>query len=203
MLKKVTKSIIWSIKGGYQPKKFWDRWAHTFMMDPWQVKIHDQHAWLLEILKKEDPENILEVGCGFGRNIRYLKDQNISQPLTGVDISPEMIKKAKSFINNNSVVLTVADIHSLPFPDKSFDFVFTHGVLMHVPQKSIIRALSELVRVSSKTIVCIEQNYMPLGEGNSYTYIHHYRKMLKDLGINIVEYKKDQRLGLDLIYIKK
>lgn len=203
MLKKIkiqgksfVEKIIWSINGGYKPKKFWNTWSKTFMDDPWQVDTHPQHEWLLQKIDIKSQKSILEVGCGFGRNMKYLIDQGINpKRITGVDISPEMIKKARKYLRKGSTLKT-GNILELPFKDNSFDLVFTHGVLMHVEPKNIQRAISELVRVSKKKIILIEQNY----GGNYYTFIHNYRKTLKHLNINIVEYNTSKKLELDLIY---
>lgn len=198
MIKAKVKKMLWVLKGGYKPKSFWDKWSQTFMEDPWQVATHKQHGWLLEEIKKESPYTILEAGVGFGRNIKFLLEHNISATISGVDVSPEMIKKAKKFVNSKNVRLQVMDVNKLSFNDKSFDLVFTHGVLMHIPQDKVKGALREISRVARKHILLIEQNY----GGNEYTFIHNYRKILKDLGISNVQYRRDKKLGLDFIKIK-
>lgn len=204
MLKKIkiktkilTGRIIWHVRGGYKPREFWDKWSRIFMDDPWQVETHPQHEWLLSKLDLTSKKTILEVGCGFGRNIKYLKDQGVRPSrITGVDISSEMVKKARRFLGKQNVHLKVANILNLSFKNNSFDMVFTHGVLMHVKPQDVRPALEELIRVSKNKVILIEQNY----GGNEYTFIHDYKKLLKSLKINIVEYKRSKKLGLDLIY---
>lgn len=199
MPKKFIKKIIWKTRGGYRPKNFWDTWADTFMEDSWQVTLHPQHDWLLSKIKKLRPRSILEVGCGFGRNIKFLQDNNINAKLTGIDISHKMIKLAKKFVKSSNVTFKIAEATHLPFRDREFELVFTHGVFMHIPPTDIEGAIREIVRVAKKYIILIEQNY----GGNEYTFIHSYKKLFKKLPVDIVEYKNNKKLGLDYYYYVK
>lgn len=197
-MKKILKKIIWNLKGGYKAKEFWDSWADTFIDDNWQVQTHAQHEWILQKIKDIKPQSILEIGCGFGRNIKFLIDNGvIPKKITGVDISQKMLKKAKQYINTSDVRLVISDIHKLPFSDKSFDLVLLHGILMHVSKQNIEVALKEVFRVTNKWIIAVEQNY----NGNEYTFVHDYKKLLRYFGGEITEYKKDKTQGLDYFFV--
>lgn len=196
-IKTVLHKTKWILGGGYKPEQFWDKWSKTFMDDLWQVETHPQHMWLFSEVNKEKPKSILEVGCGFGRNIKFLREKGISATITGVDISQGMIHKAKKYVKNKNTTFVQGDILKLPFKDKSFDVVFTHGVLMHVPSADVNQALSELSRVARKSVCIIEQNY----GGNEYTFIHPYRKILKSLKMKPTVIRSDKKLGLDQIKI--
>jgi spore coat polysaccharide biosynthesis protein SpsF len=199
MLKKIVKKIL---PERYEPKKFWDNWAQDFIKDPWQVQIHPQHMWLLDIVKAEGPHSLLEAGCGFGRNIKFLiKNGVLPSKITGFDISPTMIKLAQEFVGNKEVKFFIADILNFE-TRKKFDLVFTHGVLMHIPEDQIGLAIDRLISLSKKTILFIEQNYSPRDGSNNYTFVHNYRDLLNSRGIDIIEYRSDKKLGLDLIYAK-
>lgn len=199
MQKNKIKTIIWKLKGGYKPKRFWDKWATTFMNDPWQVETHEQHKWILEKVKMDKPTSILEVGCGFGRNIKYLIDNNYpAEKITGIDISSQMIKQAKKFINNKKVSLVVGECNNLPFKDNSFDMVLIHGVFMHIKPEVIDESIKEVIRVSKKYIIQVEQNF----DGNEFTFIHAYEKLYKKNRVKIIELKKRNDLMLDFIYGK-
>lgn len=196
-IKKVLYKTKWVLQGGYKPEIFWDNWANTFMDDAWQVDTHPQHRWLVSEIKKDKPKTILEVGCGFGRNIKFLKTEGVSAVITGVDISRKMIRKARKYVPQKGITFVQGDIRHLPFKDKSFDVVFTHGVLMHVSQTDVEVAFSELCRVAKNAVYLIEQNY----GGNEYTFIHPYKKLIKNEQRKTEIYKSDKKLGLDLIKI--
>lgn len=199
MLKKLIRKIVWDLFDGYMPKDFWDNWADDFIKDPWQTKIHPQHKWLLKKINAYKQASILEVGCGFGRNIKFLIVNGLEPSLiTGVDISKNMIKLAKDYIKNHKVKLFVCNLFNLD-TNKKYDFVFTHGVLMHIPEDQIDRATDKLVSLSKKSLVLIEQNYKA---NNNYTFVHDYKKLLNSRKIDIIEYRGNKKLGLDLIYAK-
>lgn len=197
-MKKIIKKIIWNLKGGYKPKEFWDSWADTFMEDNWQVQTHVQHQWILQKIKDVKPKHILEIGCGFGRNIKFLINNGINpKKITGVDISPKMIKHANKYIANNSIRLLVADACNLPFRHREFDLILIHGVFMHVPPKEIQKVIKEVLRVSKKYIINVEQNY----NGNKYTFVHNYKKIYEDNKAYIKEHISNRKVGLDYFYI--
>ena len=43
-------------------------------------------------------------------------------------------------------------LEAIPWPDDTFDLVYSHEVLEHIPPESIPACLSELVRVSRGTL---------------------------------------------------
>lgn len=200
------KKMIWNILGGYNPRIFWNKWGETFINESWQHKIFPQHKSILNFVKNENPENILEIGCGFGRNINYLINNGINPgSITGIDISESMIDSARSFLKNNKIKLKVADVILLPFKENSFDFVLSYSVLMHISKEKLDKALSEIIRVAKKNIIIVEQNYKPkkTEEASWYTFIHDYKKNLKNKKARIVKYKKDKINGYDIIYLLK
>lgn len=197
-MRKIIKKILWEIRGGYKPKEFWEKWANTFMDDPWQVMVHPQHKWMAEKVRDVNPKNILEVGCGFGRNIKFLIEKGISpEKMTGVDISPRMLSKAEEYIGNKDVKLIEADVRSLPFKNKEFDLTLVHGVFMHVKPENIRDVVRESFRVS-KSLIIVEQNY----NGNEFTFVHDYKNLYKKFGGKIKEYIHNKNDGLDYFYVK-
>lgn len=199
-MKKIAMKILWNLKGGYRPKEFWDNWAETFMDDQWQREIHKQHSWILSKIRAMNPKTILEIGCGFGRNIKFLIENGIEpNKITGIDISSKMIKNARIYIQSNKVKLQVADVLSLPFKNREFDLVLVHGVFMHVKPQDIEAVIRETLRITKKTLINIEQNY----NGNEYTFVHDYKKLYKENKSKIKEYVHNKVDGLDYLLIEK
>lgn len=159
---------------------FWYFYADEFYRDQWQHRIFPQHHWLLKLITSHRPKTILEVGCGFGRNLKFLLDHGIKpQQLTGVDFSASLLRH----INIPHIKLFQASAQKLPFPDRHFDLVFTHGLLMHIssPQKSI----AELIRVSRKWLIIIEETRRHSQKLNSFTWAHDYPKLFQSLPVKI------------------
>jgi ubiquinone/menaquinone biosynthesis C-methylase UbiE len=76
----------------------------------------------------QNGSKILDAGCGSGRDSRVL--QNKGMKVTGVDLSEELLKIARS--NNRDISFINADLRALPFPDQSFEGVWSHASLVHV-----------------------------------------------------------------------
>lgn len=96
---------------------------------------------------------ILDIGCGIGRHIKLLEEFHLDG--YGFDLSHEAIKVAKSnFIKQEHSALAdkviVSDITNLPYKDKFFDFMLSHGVLDSMPFKVSKKGMKELSRVLKK-----------------------------------------------------
>jgi SAM-dependent methyltransferase len=74
---------------------------------------------LVSIVK---PVFVLDLGCGAGRYFPFLQGKTI----VGVDLSIEMLKRAKKFKNVN---LIQADIYHLPFQKSIFNLVISMHVI--------------------------------------------------------------------------
>jgi ubiquinone/menaquinone biosynthesis C-methylase UbiE len=99
-----------------------------------------------EILHKAEGK-ILEVGVGTGSS---LKDYPPGKRILAVDISQEMLRRAREKVKNYSgtVELRREDAQSLPFEDETFDTVFSSLVFCSVQDP--VKGLTELRRVLKK-----------------------------------------------------
>jgi ubiquinone/menaquinone biosynthesis C-methylase UbiE len=89
----------------------------------------------------------LEIGSGTGYFSLNLVQLGVVERLTATDISPGMLKRLAATATELGVpVTTVAtEAERLPFADASFDLVFGHAVLHHIPD--LERAFAEFRRV--------------------------------------------------------
>lgn len=198
--------LYWFLKRPYKPKQFWDKWGKTFINESQQRSIYPQHNWILKILLKEKPKNLLEVGCGFGRNIKFITKHYL-EPLsiTGIDISSTMLSSARIYLhhtlNKHLITLKEGTILKLPFPSNSFDMVICHGVLMHIKPDDINKAIYELVRVAKRYIIVVEQDdtinpikNRPFQKINHYTFTYPYERLFEKYNIQIIEHKRKNEL---------
>jgi SAM-dependent methyltransferase len=91
---------------------------------------------------------MLEIGCGTGRMTRGFSE--MFKSVDAVDVSPEMIRRARSALSDRSnVACHMCNGSTLPmFSDATFDFAFSAIVFQHIPRKSIIRSyIREVSRV--------------------------------------------------------
>jgi len=114
----------------------------------------------LKLLKSNDfaNKNVLEVGPGPGGNLIEISKFRPSS-LTGVDISPEMVKLATENTKNiENVELVKINGTDIPFNDNKFDIVYTATVLQHITDENMLKSLvQEICRVSNNQIIICER----------------------------------------------
>lgn len=86
---------------------------------------------------------VLDAGCGAGRMLPVLAA--LGCRVEGVDLSPEMIRRSRR--DHSSFPSRVASIAGLPFPDNSFDGVFSWYSTIHNPDADLPRIIGEARRV--------------------------------------------------------
>lgn len=97
--------------------------------------------WLAKKIAAYRPSSILEVGCGYGKQLRSIREI-WDCPLTGVDFSPSQLNKARTYLAGlERVDLALGSGARLPFADRSFDLVLTSAVILHNAP-----AIAELIR---------------------------------------------------------
>ena len=89
----------------------------------------------------------LEIGAGTGYFSLNLLQARAIERATVTDISPGMLATLEENAERLglSVRAAAAEAETLPFPDESFDLVFGHAVLHHIPD--LAQAFSEFSRV--------------------------------------------------------
>ena len=83
-------------------------------------------------------KRMLEIGCGIGRHSRGFSE--MFKEVYAIDISSNMITKAtelNSDLNNVKFIKTNGQDLKF-FQDNYFDFVYSYGVFLHIPDKRII-----------------------------------------------------------------
>ncbi|MBU0975411.1 methyltransferase domain-containing protein [Patescibacteria group bacterium] len=143
----------------FSSKKDWDKEEYYRQGD------EDIERIVLPFLNKQGLTNdrikeldVLDIGCGTGRLSRALAKH--CKQVTGIDISDEMLKKAKednADINNIKFVLTNgSDLGAVD--SNSLDFCFSYLVFQHIPRQSIIESyLNEIHRILKNDGVALLQ----------------------------------------------
>jgi protein-L-isoaspartate(D-aspartate) O-methyltransferase len=88
---------------------------------------------------------ILDVGCGKGFLLYELARLVPGAQVSGIDVSSYAIENAKEEVRPR---LSVARAEKLPFPDKSFDLVYSVNTLHNLKNFELDAALREIERVS-------------------------------------------------------
>ncbi len=111
-------------------------------------KVEKTHWWwagrrqlIIQLLGKR-PHTILDVGCGTGETLTFLRKKFPKANLYGIDNSKLAIKFAKSRGHKN---IKNADAYTLPFPDNFFDVALLLDVLEHFEYD--LKLIKEVKRV--------------------------------------------------------
>jgi len=101
-----------------------------------------------------EASRVLEVGCNTGPNLRWLAELVEPSGVYGVDVNEGALEHVRRSLPG--VTAVNASARRLPFPDRSFDLVFTTGVLIHIPPDVLPLAMGEIVRCSHRFVLCGE-----------------------------------------------
>jgi SAM-dependent methyltransferase len=122
----------------------WDRdYYHPIAERLYDMAIKD----MLAMMGAPTGSTVLDAGCGPGvHSIRLAK---AGYQVVAVDISQAMLKQAKVRIAQAGVAQAVdlkrEDLTQLTFPNASFRYVFSWGVIIHI--QDVEKALDELARI--------------------------------------------------------
>ena len=91
-------------------------------------------------------QSILDVGSGAGQIAKHLlKYSDPGAQITCIDLSRQMLRRARTRLKSGVPSFVAADLSALPFADASFDGVTCGYVLEHLPDPR--KGLAELARV--------------------------------------------------------
>lgn len=97
---------------------------------------------------------VLEVGCNIGGNLEWLDTRMAPGSVYGVDVNLNAVSRLRERRPSINALWSVG--RDLPFRDRWFDLVFTMGVLIHQPDTTLPLVMSEMVRCSSRFVLCGE-----------------------------------------------
>jgi ubiquinone/menaquinone biosynthesis C-methylase UbiE len=104
------------------------------------------HRHLGEWIEGMQPgRSVLEIGCGIGLDAHRMAKHGLN--VTGVDLTDVAIQTVQSRFAAEGLKgrFLTADATDLPFPDESFDYVYSFGVLHHV--QDTVKSIAEVRRV--------------------------------------------------------
>ena len=123
-------------------RKFWDSepCGSRYLADDFDFEAHARARYQLEPyihefagFARSRNQRVLEVGVGMGAD--YLEWLKAGARATGIDLSSISLQRARQRceIAGYAPDLLLSDAEHLPFPDSTFDVVFSYGVLHHSP----------------------------------------------------------------------
>lgn len=135
-------------------RDFYDDLADTYdlIYPDWDASIGRQAAALQRILHAllgARPRRLLDCTCGIGTQLLGLAA--LGEPITGTDLSPAAVARARREARRRhlDVPVAAADMRALPFADRTFDaLICADNALPHLTTApDLSRALREMARV--------------------------------------------------------
>ena len=124
-------------------KKWDDDYYHPISLWLYDRAISD----MLRFMEIGPGETILDAGCGPG--VHSIRIAKAGMRVCAVDISKRMLwhaqQRAKSAGVSDKIEFYQKDLTEMDFPDAYFNYVFSWGVVIHIPEAE--RALDEMARI--------------------------------------------------------
>jgi ubiquinone/menaquinone biosynthesis C-methylase UbiE len=128
-----------------QAPGLFDRWSRTYDRPGLQLATYRPiHDAVLARLDDEDPDAVLDLGCGTGQLTRRLARRFPGADVIGVDASAGMLAEARA-AGADGPALVHADALRLPFDPAAFDVVTCTESFHWYPDQA--QALTEIRRV--------------------------------------------------------
>jgi len=114
---------------------------------------HDNRYFsLLASFVPRDAKRVLDIGCGLGLLTARLASRD--RHITGVDLSPEMIARArKKSTDAGRFLFLCGDFLEQGFTSEQFDCVISAAALHHMPTTIAVPRMMELVRPGGRLII--------------------------------------------------
>lgn len=104
---------------------------------------------LVRQAKVEKDNRVLDLGCGTATLTLLIKQSHPEAQVTGLDGDPKALQIAKEKVANSGLDITLDEgmAFDLPYPDNSFDRVFSGLLFHHLAREDKERTLKEVYRV--------------------------------------------------------
>jgi SAM-dependent methyltransferase len=130
----------WTLRGGDE----------YFREQEGQPARTERSLWLAERVASYRPASVLEIGCGYGKQLRAIR-RHLDVPMVGLDFSPSQLGRARDYLDGlDRIDLVLGSGRKLPFPDGAFDLVLTSAVILHNPPPAAEQIRREVLRVARR-----------------------------------------------------
>ena len=162
-----------------------ERWNDAFAREHDIDDYYDRSGFLIRAIERRrlgcirdmvaatPSDRILEVGCGGGHVLRLFPECK----LTGVDVSGEMLNKARRNLAGYRVRLLKGELHELDLPDGGFDKIICTEVLEHaVDPEGILRPIKRLLHSTGCAVITFPNDHL----------VNGLKRMIRRSGLTIL-----------------
>jgi ubiquinone/menaquinone biosynthesis C-methylase UbiE len=145
---------------------------------------------IVDLLKLQESDRVLDLGCGTGVLTRMIADRLRKESdgyAMGIDAAAKMIRVARRKRGTDTCRFEVAAAEKLPFPDESFDAVVSSLFFHHVPMDLKEEALGEAFRVlrPGGTLVIADMHIPTTWMGAIVSHVARWFFLQPQIGENI------------------
>lgn len=165
------------------------------------------------MLENEKPESVFEIGCSNGGLLKDIRDKYGKIKVGGMDVLQSVNDCKGLFPDCKDNFLMRSITEPWPIADKSYDIVFSVGVLMYVFDP--IFALKEMLRVAKDKIILAEYHHSEVDFMGMVTkgyyendkiqigLIRNYITLFQVVGVPVSLSFKDSKQGKTIIKVVK
>ena len=184
-------------------EKAYNIWANQYDTNQNRTRDLDKLA-TRETLSKYDFENVLELGCGTGKNTEWLLQK--AKYIIGLDFSQEMLNRANEKLSEEGITFKKADLNEPWEIENSFaDLITSSLTLEHIEDLNHIFNQANLKLKKNGLFFISELHPFKQYSGSKAqyetengveeleVYIHHvseYTNCAKDHGFKLIEIKE-------------
>ena len=130
-----------------------------------ETQRYRSHRHLLAWIASMQPgSHVLEVGCGVGLDSMQMARHGLHVTAVDLTVVGPATAQLRAAARGVDAVYSSADAEHLPFPDSTFDYVYSFGVMHHAPD----------------TQKCIDEAYRVLRPGGQALIMLYHRHSLNE-----------------------
>lgn len=156
----------------------------------------------LQSLELDNIQDVLDLGCGvghWGQLLATVLNNNFN--LIGIDKEERSIAKAKNRAIernlNTRFQYQVGDVHTLPFPDNSFDLVTCQTLLIHLPDpKKVLKEMLRVTKTNGNILLAEPNNFANCAIADSVTQQMTTEEIIDQLRFDLTLQRGKKALNL-------
>lgn len=120
---------------------------------------HGLQQYVASLFKREQIKTFLDIGCGYGKDIKYFKEQLGSIPgsrFVGIDKLDKSISSACEKYSEDGLEFFTMDVaNGLKFPEETFDIIYSMNVMECIKDKSNhIKEIHRVLKPGGQVVCC-------------------------------------------------
>lgn len=136
------------------------------MKGKWNAKLYDfgiavaglqsVYAKVAETVSLQPNDRVLDVGCGTGKVLLRLYQKYPKAQFFGVDLSEDMIARARQESSGAPIKFKIASAEDLPFVNQSLDWVISTLALHHMDEaekRAFIKEAGRVLRLKGRLLI--------------------------------------------------